>query len=188
LDTRIFNDAIHCRPLAKTVSTEQMENYRFTMRRMWKQNQTSKNMQSLQGEERLKVTVRIHKPTGLEFVTKKLNEDDTVTLRAPGKNRSGWRLHIKALEAKHTWFGRTTFYADTFFNAQDSWSYDYGLPEAQQPKYDKDTSKKYIAAKILEKAGEEPKDKSNSSTWILAILIVVGIVINVLVSTGRLRF
>jgi hypothetical protein len=135
----------------------------------------------------MKVTVRIHRATGLDFQTKKIDDDGKITLRKKSRDHAGWRVGIGSLESKHGYFGRVKFYADIFPNATETWTYDYDVPDATKPKWDKDQSHKFISAKILEKAAEEPKEKGTTGTLLLAVLIIVGIVINILLISGRLR-
>jgi len=136
----------------------------------------------------MKVTVRIHKSTGLELKKKKIESDGRVTLIKDSRKKAEWRPLIKQLEPKHKWLGRTDFYADIWPKAEETWTYDGTLSPDKQPKWDKDRSKAYIGKKILDKAGEEMKDKaSGMGIWIIAILVIVGIALNFLLSSGRLR-
>ena len=135
----------------------------------------------------MKVTVRIHYPTGLKFQTKKVEEDGRVTIKKGTKKQGGWRPLVKGIEAKIGWFGRTKFYADVFPDADETWKIDHTIPQVNQPKFTKDESTRYINKKILDRAGEDVKEKGSMGTMIIAILVIVGIVINILVSSGRLR-
>ena len=136
----------------------------------------------------MKVTVRIHRPSGLELKTKKLEDDETVILRKTGTKKFDWRPKIRQLEAKHSWFGRTKFYADVYPEAVESWTYEYDLKNPDdRPHWDKKQSKRLLDAKILERAGEEPKEKQGAAIWILAILIVAMGIINILFASGKIR-
>ena len=135
----------------------------------------------------MKVTVRIHKATGLEFKTKKIESDEHVTLKKGTKKQGGWRPLVKGLEPKIGWFGRTKFYTDVFPDAEETFINDPTVPADKLPKFTKDESTRFLNKKILDRAGEDVKEKGSMGTMIIAILVVVGIVINILVSSGRLR-
>lgn len=135
-----------------------------------------------------KVTIRIHKPTGLEFKTKKIESDGRVTLIKDARKKAEWRPKIKQLEPKIGWFGRTKFYADVLPYAEETFIINSETNPENLPKWDKDTSKAFITKKILDKAGEEMKDKgAGAAMWVLGVLIIINMVLTFLLVSGRLR-
>ncbi len=135
----------------------------------------------------MKVTVRIHKPEGLELKTCKVEDDGYITLRS-GKGKAGWRPKITMVEAKHGWFGRAKFFTDIFYEAEETWKIDPTVKETEMPKWTKQQSTRFINAKVLEKAGEEEKNKGvGMGIWIIAILVIAMGIVQILISTGRLR-
>lgn len=137
----------------------------------------------------MKVTVRIHKSTGLEFKTKKIEDDGRITLIKDSRKKAQWRPEIGGIETKHGWFGRAKFYTEVMPNANKTFIINGELKPEEIPKWDKNTSKAFINKKILEKAGEEMKDKNPSmALLLLGILIIANIAITILMVSGRLRF
>jgi len=136
-----------------------------------------------------KIKVRVKTPTK-EWVKwcKPLDDGETIVVEKATKKKAGWSFKFtnKSIIVLKSW-GRTLLAVDVFYNTPKAIEYDYSVPEIDQPKWDKDTSHKFIEAKMVEKSGVEPKEKSSTGIWIVAILVIVSIVINLL-SSGRIRF
>lgn len=136
----------------------------------------------------MKVTVRIHTAHGLEFKTVKVTKKGNLKLRKPKGDDPGWKAHLADYETKHLWFGRAKHYADVYEDATETWKYDTSIPAAQQPKWTKEESASLINKKILDKAGEEMKDKSpNMMFFLLFIIGLANVAITILMVSGRLR-
>jgi len=110
-----------------------------------------------------------------------------VLIRKETKKKPGWNPIIGTLEVKRNWFGRSSFFVDTFPDAERTWTINTEQKEADMPKWDKLQSKKYIEAKLVEKTGQEPKEKIGGTIlYIIVLLIIVNIGIQVLLS-GRIH-
>ncbi|MCJ7633906.1 hypothetical protein MUP77_16160 [Candidatus Bathyarchaeota archaeon] len=135
----------------------------------------------------MKVTVRTHTPSGLTFKKYKVSSDGKhLLMRKETKKKAGWNPLIGTMEVKHKWFGRTSYYTDIFPEAEQTWTVDYGQKAVDAPKWDKAQSKKFIEAKMVEKTGQETKEKHSGILWVIAILGIANIVIT-LISSGRIR-
>lgn len=136
----------------------------------------------------MKVTVTIHKPNHQrEIRTIKVTKKHNLKLRKPKGDDPGWKPHLEDIETRPLLFGRAKYYADVWQDAEKTWLYDASIPTDKQPKWTKEESTKFIRAKILERAGEELKDKSSAGIWIIAILVIAMGIINFLLSSGRIR-
>jgi hypothetical protein len=136
----------------------------------------------------MKVHVRIHTPSELKVQKCKVSYDGKrVLIRNETKKKPGWNPEIGTLEVKRNWFGRSVFFVDTFPEATKTWTIDTKQLEADMPKWDKFQSKKYIEAKLVEKTGQEPKEKMGGTIfYIIALLAIINIAIT-LWASGRIK-
>jgi hypothetical protein len=134
-----------------------------------------------------KIKVRIKTPSKERIKWCKPEADgETIVIDKAKTKKAGWSFKFtnKSLVPFTSW-GRQFYAIDIFHHAPDAIEYDYSQNVINQPKWDKDQSTKFINAKLLEKAGAEIKEKSNVGIWIVAILVIVGIVIT-LISGGKI--
>jgi hypothetical protein len=136
----------------------------------------------------MKVTVRIHTPSGLKLKKCPISFDGKhLVIRKETKKKAGWSPEIGTMEVKHRLFGRAAYFCDVFPHAEKTWTVDYTQTSLDAPKWDKQQSKKYIEAKMIEKTGQEPKEKlGNTILWIITILGIANIVLTLILS-GKVR-
>jgi len=136
-----------------------------------------------------KKRVRVKTPSG-EWVAWKKSEADgeTIVMEKATKKKAGWSFTFtnKALTLSKSW-GRTIQTIDVKYLSTKAMEYDFEQDILSQPKWDKNTSQAFIEAKILTKMGQEPKEKTSMAIWLVAGLVIVNIIINILLQTGRLR-
>jgi hypothetical protein len=139
-------------------------------------------------EQEMKVTVRIHRPTGLEFKTKKIEHDGKVTLRK-GKGKAEWRPKITGLGIQHKMFGRVKYYADIFPDAAATWTPDFSKASIDTPGLTKEQIMEFGDWDALKARFRSIKDMSKTPMIMYVILIVqiMSIVLTFLISSGRLR-
>lgn len=135
----------------------------------------------------MKVTVRIHRKTGLDFKTKKIDDDERITLRKRGKGRAEWRPKVNGLEIKHGWFGRSKYFTDIFPDALETWTVNY--PEIVTPALTKEQIIEFGNWEAMRARFRSIKDmgKTSSIMYIILAVQIVSIVITFLLSSGRLR-
>jgi hypothetical protein len=127
-----------------------------------------------------KLKVIVLSPLGPKTYWKKPTADQKHIVMEEGKGKyAGWKFKI-AQVIKNTVY--------VHYQAPESITFTFDPPTADQPHWDKKTSKEFINKKILDKAGEEQKDKgAGALLWVILIVSIVGIIINFLLSSGRLR-
>jgi hypothetical protein len=130
----------------------------------------------------MKVIVRVKTPA-YEYSRKRKIESDGKTV----KMDKNWKFTIPdgALTIRPG-FWRPKYLVDVWTDAPVAMKLHPKMEESQIPFWDKPTSLKWIKAKILERAAQEPKEKTNTLMWILVILGIGNIVLT-LISSGRIR-
>jgi ssDNA-binding Zn-finger/Zn-ribbon topoisomerase 1 len=137
----------------------------------------------------MKVTVRIHTPSGLRIKKCRVSNDGKhlLGLGKETKKKAGWKPEIGTMEVKRLWFGRTAYFCDIFPDAEKTWTVNPSLNILNTPKWDKQESKKLIEMRLVEKAGQEPKEKQgNAIQYVILMAIIASIVIQILLS-GRVH-
>ena len=137
----------------------------------------------------MKVIVRVHSPSGLQFKTRKLEDDGTVVLQKQKKDKAGWRPEVTSVEVKHGWFGRAKFYADIFPEAEKTFRFDYEKLTVDQPVLTRDKVKEFGSWDALRRRAKPPEGyKPNNVAIYLTLIAVVGFgVIQILIANGNLR-
>jgi len=131
--------------------------------------------------------VRIKKGPIEEYRWRKPELDgEIIVMEKTTRKRPGWSFKLPSKISAFKSWGRTFFVVDIFYGAPKAIEYHFDTCEIDQPRWDKPTSHKFINAKILEKMGEEPKEKSSTIMLIVIGLIIVNILITLFVS-GRIR-
>lgn len=129
----------------------------------------------------MKVYVRVRQK--LDAPVKACNveaDGKTVIVRkAKGKKEPGWKFTLtdNSIQPKKTFLG-TKLFVDIYPDALKPIAFHHDTETMDEPHWDKKQSWKFITAKILEKAGQEPKEKSQTAIWLLASLVIASIVIN----------
>lgn len=143
-------------------------------------------------KNRGKIQVMKQIPGGeVQYWRKKEGDGITVVMVKPkGKKEPGWSFKIedgRAVKNKKRYWGLSSYQSvDIFPDAPSPIIFDGSIKPEDQPKWDKKTSKAFIEAEMVKKAGQEPKEKSNAGIWVVAILIIVSIIVTVMTS-GRVR-
>jgi hypothetical protein len=136
-----------------------------------------------------KIRVRVKTPFK-EWTTWRKPEADgeTIVIDKATKKKAGWSFKFsnKSLVPTKSW-GRTSLAIDVFHDSPKAIEYDYLQKLEDQPKWNKNQSQGFIEAKILTKMGQEPKEKTSMAIWLVAGLVIVSIILNVLLSSGRIR-
>ncbi len=105
--------------------------------------------------------------------------------------KPGWEAEFsnKSLIPRSGWYGlRHWLCIDIFPHATKAIEYNFDIPEASQPKWDKATSKGYIEAKILKQMGEGEKLISPTVIWIVVLISIFILILEILPYLGgRLR-
>lgn len=136
----------------------------------------------------MKVTVRIHSSSGLEFKTRKVQQNNTVVLEKPGKHYAGWIAKIKGIEVKHLHFGRVKYFTDVWQGAKETWSYDYENKQTNQPVLTMNEVKQFAKTESFKWHFQgKPQGPSNAILYLILIVTVAMGLINILVVTGRLK-
>lgn len=136
----------------------------------------------------MKVRLRIHTETGIKIKKCKVSEDGTyLIVRKGSKKKAEWKPKIGTLEIKHGFF-RPSYWTEAFPDAPKTWTINPAVETTNMPKWDKQTSHNFIEAKMIQKAGEEPKEKPGTAIlWVIAIIGIANILIT-LFASGRIKF
>lgn len=136
----------------------------------------------------MKVFVRVK--GAYEYTKKKdLKADGTIVMVKDKDKKGSWTIrnvNSTALISRKGLFG-TKFFVDVMPNASEPIRYNAAMKPEDMPVFDKKESTRYINAKVLRRAGEDPmQQKSNMGLWILAIMMAANIVLT-LMASGRIR-
>ncbi len=136
----------------------------------------------------MKVYVRVL--SGLREYTKKRKVDESgevpkiVMRRSKGK-KAGWEFTLPqgSIINRKGLFG-ISMYVEVLPEASEAIVIKPDMKPEDIPKWDKNTSKKFIEAEMVKKTGEKVEEKGNAGIWVVAALVIANIVIMFLLLRG----
>jgi hypothetical protein len=135
----------------------------------------------------MKLHVRVRQKLDAPVLKRKVEKDGktVIVYKSKGKKEPGWKFKITdgSVQPKKTLFG-TKLFVDIYPDADSPIVFNHDNKTIDEPRWDKKQSWKFIIAKILEKMGQEPKEKTSIALWIIAGLVMVSIILPFI--TGRM--
>lgn len=136
--------------------------------------------QSKKGKVHVRIKTQVQELT--HWVTPE-SDGETIIIRERGKEPWRFKFSNRSLIPKRGPFGNY-FAIDVFPLAPKAIDYDYTIPAADQPKWDRDVSTRFIKAQVLKQYGKG-EEKEKGIELIILILVIASIAVTVITKFMR---